>query len=164
MAMCDSFNLPLLTMVDTSGFMPGRDLEWRGIIRHGAELVYSYAEATVPRVCLVLRKAYGGAYIVMDSKAMGNDFCIVWPNAELAVMGAEGAVSVVHRREDGESKAKLVEQYRREYLNPYVAAERGYADVVIDPADTRRTVARCFSMLQSKRERFVARKHGNGPL
>jgi acetyl-CoA carboxylase carboxyltransferase component len=112
----------------------------------------------------VLRKAYGGAYIVMDSKAMGNDFCIAWPNAELAVMGAEGAVSVVHRRADGGAKAKLVEQYRRDYLNPYVAAERGYVDFVIDPAETRPTVARCFSMLRSKRERVVARKHGNSPL
>ena len=163
-AFCDSFNLGLLTMVDTSGFMPGRDLEWRGIIRHGAELVFAYAEATVPRVCLVLRKAYGGAYIVMDSKAMGNDFCIAWPGAELAVMGAEGAVRIVHRRADEETRAKLVAEYETNFLNPYVAAERGYVDMVIDPADTRRTVARCFSVLQTKRERLVGRKHGNGPL
>jgi acetyl-CoA carboxylase carboxyltransferase component len=163
-SMCDSFNVPLLTMVDTSGFMPGRDLEWRGIIRHGAELVFAYAEATVPRVCLVLRKAYGGAYIVMDSKAMGNDFCIAWPSAELAVMGAEGAVSIVHRKADEADKAQLVEDYQREFLNPYVAAERGYVDMVIDPADTRRTVARCLSVLQTKRERLVGRKHGNSPL
>jgi acetyl-CoA carboxylase carboxyltransferase component len=163
-AMCDSFNVPLLTMVDTSGFMPGRDLEWRGIIRHGAELVFAYAEATVPRVCLVLRKAYGGAYIVMDSKGMGNDFCIAWPSAELAVMGAEGAVRIVHRRADPEARAKLVAEYEQKLLNPYVAAERGYVDLVIDPADTRLTVARCFSVLQTKRERLVARKHGNSPL
>jgi acetyl-CoA carboxylase carboxyltransferase component len=163
-ALCDSFNVPLLTMVDTSGFMPGRDLEWRGIIRHGAELVYAYAEATVPRVCLVLRKAYGGAYIVMDSKAMGNDFCLAWPSAQLAVMGAEGAVSIVHRRADEDAKAKLVEEYEREFLNPYVAAERGYVDMVIDPAETRLTVARCFAALQTKRERLVGRKHGNSPL
>jgi len=162
--MCDSFNLPLLTMVDTSGFMPGRDLEWRGIIRHGAELAFAYAEATVPRVCLVLRKAYGGAYIVMDSKAMGNDFCLAWPSAELAVMGAEGAVSVIHRRADNESKAKLVEEYRQKLLNPYVAAGRGYVDAVIDPAETRRVVARCLAALQTKREDLVARKHGNSPL
>jgi acetyl-CoA carboxylase carboxyltransferase component len=163
-AMCDAFNVPLLTMVDTSGFMPGRDLEWRGIIRHGAELVFAYAEATVPRVCLVLRKAYGGAYIVMDSKAMGNDFCIAWPSAELAVMGAEGAVSIVHRRADPGARARLVEEYQEQFLNPYVAAERGYVDMVIDPAETRVTVARCFSVLHTKRERLVARKHGNGPI
>ncbi|HTV11579.1 MAG TPA: carboxyl transferase domain-containing protein [Acidimicrobiales bacterium] len=163
-AMCDSFNVPLLTIVDTSGFMPGRDLEWRGIIRHGAELVYAYAEATVPRVCLVLRKAYGGAYIVMDSKAMGNDICIAWPSAELAVMGAEGAVSIVHRRADQGARARLVEQYRRDYLNPYVAAERGFVDLVIDPAETRRAVGAAFRMLRSKRERLVHRKHGNSPL
>ncbi len=163
-AFCDSFNLPLLTLVDTPGFMPGRDLEWRGMIRHGAELVFAYAEATVPRVCLVLRKAYGGAYIVMDSKAMGNDLCLAWPSAELAVMGAEGAVSVVHRRASPEEKAVLIEQYRQQFLNPYVAAERGYVDMVIDPAETRHAVARCFSALATKRERLVVRKHGNSPL
>jgi acetyl-CoA carboxylase carboxyltransferase component len=161
---CDSFNLGLLTMVDTPGFMPGRDLEWRGMIRHGAELVFAYAEATVPRVCLVLRKAYGGAYIVMDSKAMGNDLCIAWPSAELAVMGAEGAVRIVHRRADEETRATLVEEYRDRFLNPYVAAERGFVDIVIDPAETRQTVARCFEALATKRERLVHRKHGNSPL
>jgi acetyl-CoA carboxylase carboxyltransferase component len=163
-AFCDAFNVGILTLVDTSGFMPGRDLEWRGIIRHGAELVFAYAEATVPRVCLVLRKAYGGAYIVMDSKGMGNDFCIAWPSAELAVLGAEAAVSIVHRRADDDAKARLVEEYRRDLLNPYVAAERGYVDMVIDPAGTRLTVARCFATLRSKREQLVARKHGNSPL
>ncbi|MGH9106754.1 MAG: acyl-CoA carboxylase subunit beta [Acidimicrobiales bacterium] len=163
-ALCDSFNLPLLTLVDTSGFMPGRDLEWRGIIRHGAELVFAYAEATVPRVCLVLRKAYGGAYIVMDSKAMGSDFCVAWPSAELAVMGAEGAVSILHRQAGHEARGRLAEEYRDHFLNPYVAAERGYVDLVIDPAETRRTVARCFAALRTKRERLVARKHGNTPL
>lgn len=163
-AFCDSFNIPLLTVVDTPGFMPGRDLEWRGMIRHGAELVYAYAEATVPRVCLVLRKAYGGAYIVMDSKAMGNDLCLAWPSAELAVMGAEGAVSVVHRRASAEEKSKLADDYREQFLNPYVAAERGYVDMVIDPADTRQVVARCFSALATKRERLVSKKHGNSPL
>ena len=161
---CDSFNLPLLTIVDTPGFMPGRDLEWRGMIRHGAELVFAYAEATVPRVCLVIRKAYGGAYIVMDSKAMGNDLCIAWPSAELAVMGAEGAVRIVHRREDEQARAKLAEEYREKFLNPYVAAERGYVDLVIDPAETRQVLSRCLTTLQTKRERLVPRKHGNGPL
>jgi acetyl-CoA carboxylase carboxyltransferase component len=162
--MCDAFNVPLLTVVDTSGFMPGRDLEWRGIIRHGAELVFAYAEATVPRVCLVVRKAYGGAYIVMDSKGMGNDVCIAWPSAELAVMGAEGAVNVVHRRAAPEERARLVAEYERAFLNPYVAAERGYVDMVIDPADTRRVLAGCFRALSTKRERLVTRKHGNSPL
>ena len=124
-AFCDSFNLPLLTVVDTPGFMPGRDLEWRGMIRHGAELVFAYAEAMVPRVCLVLRKAYGGAYIVMDSKGMGNDLCIAWPSAEVAVMGAEGAVRIVHRAVDDAKRAELAEEYREKWLNPYTAAERG---------------------------------------
>jgi len=163
-AFCDSFNLPLLTVVDTPGFMPGRDLEWRGMIRHGAELVYAYAEATIPRVCLVVRKAYGGAYIVMDSKAMGNDICIAWPSAELAVMGAEGAVRIVHRRADEATQAKLAAEYREKFLNPYIAAERGYVDLVIDPAETRQAVISCFEVLQTKRERLVARKHGNSPL
>jgi acetyl-CoA carboxylase carboxyltransferase component len=161
---CDSFNLPLLTIVDTPGFMPGRDLEWRGMIRHGAELVFAYAEATVPRVCLVVRKAYGGAYIVMDSKAMGNDLCIAWPSAELAVMGAEGAVRIVHRREDEETRARLAEEYREKFLNPYIAAERGYVDLVIDPAETRQVLSGCLTTLLTKRERLVTRKHGNGPL
>lgn len=163
-SMCDSFNLPLLTLVDTSGFMPGKDLEWRGIIRHGAELVFAYAEATVPRVCLVLRKAYGGAYIVMDSKAMGNDVCLAWPSAELAVMGAEGAVSVLHRRASAQERARLVEEYEQRFLNPYVAAERGYVDAVIDPADTRKELCRWLLALQSKHEPLVARRHGNSPL
>lgn len=161
---CDSFNIPLLTLVDTPGFMPGRDLEWRGMIRHGAELVYAYAEATVPRVCLILRKAYGGAYIVMDSKPMGNDLCLAWPSAEVAVMGAEGAVRVLHRREDASTQARLIEEYRDRYLNPWAAAERGFVDEVIDPADTRRVVAEAFAMLATKRERLPARRHGNGPL
>ncbi len=161
---CDSFNVPLLTVVDTPGFMPGRDLEWRGVIRHGAELVFAYAEATVPRICLVLRKAYGGAYIVMDSKAMGNDLCVAWPGAELAVMGAEQAVKIVHRREDEETQAKLAVEYEEKFLNPYIAAERGYVDMVIDPAETRQVIARCLVALQTKRERLVSRKHGNSPL
>jgi acetyl-CoA carboxylase carboxyltransferase component len=161
---CDSFNVPLFTVVDTPGFMPGRDLEWRGVIRHGAELVFAYAEATVPRVCLVVRKAYGGAYIVMDSRAMGNDLCVAWPSAELAVMGAEQAVKIVHRREDEGTQAKLALDYKEKFLNPYIAAERGYVDVVIDPAETRRTIARGLMALQTKRERLVARKHGNSPL
>jgi acetyl-CoA carboxylase carboxyltransferase component len=163
-AFCDAFNLPILTVVDTPGFMPGKDLEWRGMIRHGAQLVFAYAEATVPRVCLILRKAYGGAYIVMDSKSMGNDICLAWPSAEVAVMGAQGAIQILHRRADEATQARLVEEYREAYLNPYTAAERGYVDAVIDPADTRRVVADCLTLLRSKRERLPGRKHGNGPL
>ena len=163
-AFCDSFNVPLLTLVDTPGFMPGKDLEWRGMIRHGAQLVFAYAEATVPRVCLILRKAFGGAYIVMDSKGMANDLCLAWPSAQVAVMGAQGAVQILHRREDAATQAKLVEDYEEAYLNPYVAAARGFVDQVVDPADTRKAVASAFRMLATKRERIVARKHGNGPL
>jgi acetyl-CoA carboxylase carboxyltransferase component len=162
--LCDAFNVPLLTLVDTPGFMPGRDLEWRGMIRHGAQLVYAYASAQVPRICLILRKAYGGAYIVMDSKAMANDICLAWPSAQLAVMGAQGAVQILHRREDAETQARLVQEYEEAYLNPYVAAARGFVDEVIDPADTRSAVGRALRMLAGKRERLVARKHGNGPL
>jgi acetyl-CoA carboxylase carboxyltransferase component len=163
-AFCDAFNLPILTLVDTPGFMPGKDLEWRGMIRHGAQLVFAYAEATVPRVCLILRKAYGGAYIVMDSKSMGNDICLAWPSAEVAVMGAQGAVQILHRRVDPTVQAQLVEEYGSAYLNPYTAAERGYVDAVIDPAETRRAVARCLALLRSKREVLPGRKHGNAPL
>lgn len=163
-AFCDSFNIPLLTLVDTPGFMPGRDLEWRGMIRHGAQLVFSYAQATVPRVCLILRKAFGGAYIVMDSKGMGNDICLAWPSAQVAVMGASGAVQILHRREDADTQARLADDYEEAYLNPYVAAGRGFVDEVIDPADTRKAVASALRMLETKRERLVVRKHGNGPL
>lgn len=161
---CDCFNIPLVTLVDTPGFMPGRDLEWRGMIRHGAELVYAYAEATVPRVCLVLRKAYGGAYIVMDSKGMGNDVCIAWPTAEVAVLGAEAAVRIVHRNAGDDDRARLLEEYEEKFMNPYVAAERGYVDMVIDPAQTRKVVANCLGMLRTKREKLVRRRHGNNPL
>jgi acetyl-CoA carboxylase carboxyltransferase component len=161
---CDAFNLPLLTLVDTPGFMPGKDLEWRGMIRHGAQLVFAYAEATVPRVCLIIRKAFGGAYIVMDSKLMGNDLCLAWPSAQVAVMGAQGAVQILHRREDADTQARLVQEYEEAYLNPYVAAARGFVDGVIDPGDTRAAVADAFRMLATKRERIVPRKHGNGPL
>ncbi len=163
-AFCDSFNLPLLTLVDTPGFMPGKDLEWRGMIRHGAQLVFSYAEATVPRVCLIIRKAFGGAYIVMDSKGMGNDLCLAWPSAQVAVMGAAGAVQILHRREDAGTQARLAVDYEETYLNPYVAAERGFVDGVIDPADTRKAVAAAFELLSTKRERLASRKHANGPL
>ena len=161
---CDAFGLPLVTLVDTPGFQPGRDLEWRGMIRHGAQLVHAYAAATVPRLCVVLRKAYGGAYIVMDSKGMGNDLCLAWPSAQVAVMGAQGAVQILHRREDAETRSRLQEEYEEQYLNPYMAAERGFVDEVIDPAESRRAVAGALRLLATKRERLPTRKHGNGPL
>jgi acetyl-CoA carboxylase carboxyltransferase component len=163
-AFCDAFGLPLLTLIDTPGFYPGKDLEWRGMIRHGAQLAFAYARATVPRVAVVLRKAYGGAYIVMDCRAMGSDLYLAWPSAEIAVMGAKGAVEVLHRRETPERRAELEAEYDRRFLNPYVAADRGAVDAVIDPAETRREVAAALEMLASKREVLVARKHDNSPL
>ena len=162
--LCDSFNLPILTLVDTPGFFPGKDLEWRGMIRHGAQLVGAYARASVPRVCLVLRKAYGGAYIVMDSRRMGNDICLAWPVAELAVMGAKGAVEILHRRSTPEERLAAELEYSTTLLTPWVAAERGYVDDVILPEETRRKVAAAFELLHSKRERLSARPHDNLPL
>lgn len=163
-ALCDAFNVSVLTLVDTPGFFPGKDLEWRGMIRHGAQLVGAYARASVPRVCIVLRKAYGGAYIVMDSKEMGNDLCLAWPSAEMAVMGAQGAVQILHRREDVETQQRLQEAYEATLLTPWVAAERGLVDAVIDPADTRREVAAAFDVLATKREVLARRSHDNLPL
>ena len=167
---CDAFNIPLVTFVDVPGFMPGTDQEYGGIIRHGAKLLYAYCEATVPRVQVVTRKAYGGAYVVMDSKSIGSDLSYAWPSAELAVMGPQAAVEIVYRRELAESpdplrrRAELVEDYTERYANPYVAAERGYIDDVIGPADTRRVLIRAFDLLRSKREELPKRKHGNVPL
>ena len=150
---CDAFNLPILTLVDTPGFYPGKDLEWRGMIRHGAQLVFAYARATVPRLCVILRKSYGGAYIVMDSKSMGNDLCLAWPWAELAVMGAGQAAAILQRRATPEERAAFEADYAERLLNPYIAAERGYIDAVIDPADTRRRARRTPShLLADKRE------------
>jgi acetyl-CoA carboxylase carboxyltransferase component len=162
--LCDSFNLPILTLVDTPGFFPGKDLEWRGMIRHGAQLVAAYARATVPRVCLVLRKAYGGAYIVMDSRRMGNDICLAWPVAELAVMGAKGAVEILHRRATPEERLAAEQDYEATLLTPWVAAERGYVDDVIRPDETRAAVAAAFETLDSKRENLPQRSHDNLPL
>ena len=163
-AFCDSFNLPIITLVDTPGFYPGKDLEWRGMIRHGAQLVFAYGQATVPRICLIVRKSYGGAYIVMDSKRMGNDLCLAWPTAELAVMGAGQAAAILMRRATPDERASFESDYTDRLLNPYIAAERGYIDAVIDPADTRSEIARALDLLTSKRERLVARKHDNAPL
>jgi len=167
---CDAFNVPLITFVDVPGFMPGTDQEYGGIIRHGAKLLYAYCEATVPRIQLITRKAYGGAYVVMNSKSIGADLAFAWPSAELAVMGPQGAVEIVYRRELNESadpearRSELVEEYTERFANPYVAAERGYVDDVIDPADTRIVLIRGLEMLVSKREELPRRKHGNVPL
>jgi acetyl-CoA carboxylase carboxyltransferase component len=161
---CDAFNLPLVTLVDTPGFLPGKDLEWRGMIRHGAELAFAYAEASVARVSIVLRKAYGGAYIVMDSKGIGNDLCLAWPSAEIAVMGAPGAVQILNRHADEDERGVLEDRYRTDFLTPWVAAERGFVDQVIDPADTRLALCRALQVLASRRELLPARKHDAGPM
>jgi len=172
---CDAFNLPLVTFVDTPGFEPGRDLEWRGMIRHGAELVHAYAAATVPRLGVVLRKAYGGAYIVMDSRDLGNDWCVAWPGAEIAVMGATGAVQILHGRrlaviadenERAAEHAALVEEYDAQFSNPLVAAERGYIDDVIAATDTRRALGAALGRLATKRDAVLLRpgRHSNTPL
>jgi len=167
---CDAFNIPLLTFVDVPGFLPGVDQEYGGIIRHGAKLLYAYCEATVPRIQIITRKAYGGAYVVMDSKSVGSDLSYAWPTAELAVMGPQGAVEIVYRRELQQAadpvarRAELVAEYTEKYANPYAAAERGYVDDVIDPAETRRKIVAGLAMLKTKREELPRRKHGNVPL
>jgi len=167
---CDSFNVPLVTFVDVPGFLPGVGQEHGGIIRHGAKLLYAFCESTVPRIQVVTRKAYGGAYVVMNSKSIGADLAFAWPSAELAVMGASGAVEVLHRSQIAAAedpvtrKAELVDDYSERWLNPYVAAERGYVDDVIDPADTRRKLVAGLHLLRSKREELPPRKHGNMPL
>ena len=167
---CDAFNIPLITFVDVPGFLPGTDQEYGGIIRHGAKLLYAYCESTVPRIQVITRKAYGGAYVVMNSKSIGADLAFAWPSAELAVMGPSGAVEIVYRRELADSpdpegrKAALVEEYTERYANPYLAAERGYVDDVIDPANTRSVLIKGLAVLRSKREELPKRKHGNVPL
>jgi len=161
--LCDAFNLPLLTLVDTPGFFPGKDLEWRGMIRHGGQLAFTYARATVPRVSLILRKAYGGAYIVMDCRSMGNDLAFAWPSAEIAVMGARGAVEILHRRARPEEREAAEAAYAADLLTPYVAAERGYVDQVVDPIDTRVVVCTAFRTLRSKLDRVADRKHDAMP-
>ena len=167
---CDAFNIPLLTFVDVPGFLPGVDQEYGGIIRHGAKLLYAYCEASVPRISIIVRKAYGGAYVVMDSKSIGSDLAFAWPSAELAVMGPQGAVEIVYRRElqqaadPASRRAELVDEYTEKYANPYAAAERGFIDDVIDPSETRRKVVAGLRVLRSKREDLPQRKHGNVPL
>jgi acetyl-CoA carboxylase carboxyltransferase component len=167
---CDAFNVPLVTFVDVPGFLPGTDQEYGGIIRHGAKLLYAYCESTVPRVQIVTRKAYGGAFVVMNSKSIGADLAFAWPSAELAVMGAQGAVNVLYRKElasaaDSEAlREELVEEYTERFANPYNAAERGYVDDVIDPRDTRRVLVQSLEVLRTKKEKLPQRKHGNMPL
>jgi len=163
-AFCDAFNIPLVTFVDTSGFYPGKDLEWRGMIRYGAQLAFAYARATVPRINVTLRKSYGGAYIVMDSKNMGNDFAFAWPSAEIAVMGAKGAVEILHRNADEAERAKLEAAYEERLLNPYIAAQRGSVDSVIAPGATRTEICAALRLLASKREILPERRHDNTPL
>jgi acetyl-CoA carboxylase carboxyltransferase component len=167
---CDAFNIPLVTLVDVPGFLPGSDQEHGGIVRRGAKLLYAYCEATVPRVQVILRKAYGGAYIVMDSRSVGCDVSLAWPANEIAVMGAEGAVDVLHRRElaaaddaDGRRR-ELVDHYRETMMHPWTAAERGHVDDLIDPTETRRALIRALRMLADKRVPRPDRKHGNIPL
>lgn len=161
---CDAFNLPLVTFVDTSGFYPGKDLEWRGMIRYGAQLAFAYARATVPRINVTLRKSYGGAYIVMDSKNMGNDLAFAWPTAEIAVMGAKGAIEILHRKADETERADLEAAYEERLLNPFIAAERGTVDSVITPERTRAEVGAALRLLASKREVLPRRRHDNTPL
>jgi acetyl-CoA carboxylase carboxyltransferase component len=163
-AFCDAFNLPIITLIDTPGFYPGKDLEWRGMIRHGAQLAFNYARATVPRIAVAMRKAYGGAYIVMDSRPMGSDLYLAWPSAEVAVMGARGAVEILHRRASREVRAEAELAYEDAFLNPWRGAERGSVDAVIDPAETRLQVAVALDTLDSKRERLSGRRHDNSPL
>jgi acetyl-CoA carboxylase carboxyltransferase component len=170
---CDAFNVPLLTFVDTTGFEPGTDLEWRGIIRHGAQLVHAYASASVPRLCVVLRKAFGGAYIVMDSKALGSDWYCAWPATEIAVLGAAPAVQILYGKrlagiadEDArrDEQAALEREYRERFSSPLPAAERGYVDEVITPGDTRRVLAAVLQRIRTKHESPPSRRHSNLPL
>jgi propionyl-CoA carboxylase beta chain len=167
---CDAFNIPILTLVDVPGFLPGTEQEWNGIIRRGAKLLYAYAEASVPLVTLITRKAYGGAFIVMGSKYLGSDINFAWPTAEIAVMGAQGAVNVLYRGEIAASddpetlRKELINEYTETLSNPYAAAERGTIDSVIEPEDSRAYITKAFRTLKTKRDILPARKHGNIPL
>jgi acetyl-CoA carboxylase carboxyltransferase component len=167
---CDAFNIPLVTFVDVPGFLPGTNQEYGGIIRHGAKLLYAYCEATVPRVQIITRKGYGGAFVVMNSKSIGADLAFAWPSAEIAVMDANGAANIIFRREIESAddpvarRAELVEEYRERFANPYNAGERGYVDDVIDPRETRKVLVESLEMLRTKKEKLPQRKHGNVPL
>jgi len=167
---CDAFNLPLVTFVDSPGFLPGVDQEHRGIIRHGAKVLFAYSEANVPKVSVVTRKAYGGAYVVMSSKYLGTDINYAWPSAEIAVMGPQGATNILYRKElaqaeDPEAeRVRLEEEYRSRYLTPYAAASAGYIDDVIEPAETRMMIIRALKAIKNKAEQHPPRKHGNMPV
>jgi propionyl-CoA carboxylase beta chain len=167
---CDAFNIPILTFEDVPGFLPGTEQEFGGIIRHGAKLLYAYAEATVPKITVITRKAYGGAYCVMGSKHLRTDINLAWPTAEIAVMGPEGAVNIVYRRELGAAadqaatRQQKVDEFRERFANPFVAAERGYVDDVIEPRETRPRVIAALRMLENKVDTMPRKKHGNIPL
>ncbi|NNJ46215.1 MAG: acyl-CoA carboxylase subunit beta, partial [Acidimicrobiia bacterium] len=167
---CDAFNIPLITFVDVPGFLPGVDQEHGGIIRHGAKLLYAYAEATVPKITVITRKAYGGAYVVMNSRSLRADLVYAWPSAEIAVMGAPGAVNIIHRRElagaenPEAERTRLIAEYEETFANPYLAAESGLVDEVILPRETRPRLIRALDMLRTKRETPPPKKHGNIPL
>jgi len=163
---CDAFNIPVLTFVDVPGFMPGTSQEYGGIIKHGAKLLYAYAECTVPKVTVITRKAYGGAYDVMSSKHLRGDVNLAWPTAEIAVMGPKGAVEIIFRKDIGDEKkiAARTEEYRKKFANPFIAGKRGYIDDVIMPHSTRKRVARSLAMLRNKSVENPWRKHGNIPL
>lgn len=167
---CDAFNIPLVTLVDVPGFMPGTHQEYGGIIRHGAKLLYAYTEATVPKISVILRKAYGGAYIVMSSKGLRTDINLAWPTAEIAVMGPEGAINIISRKEISDSenpdkkKTELIDDYKEKFANPYVTASKGYLDDVIDPSETRIKIAKSLDLLSTKIQSNPRKKHGNIPL
>jgi acetyl-CoA carboxylase carboxyltransferase component len=167
---CDSFNIPLVTFTDTAGYLPGTGQEYSGVIRHGAKLLYAFSEATVPKINVIVRKAYGGAYIAMNSKHLGADIVFAWPSAEIAVMGPDGAANIIFRKEIAAAddaiaaREQKIEEYRNKFSNPYIAASRGYVDDVIDPATTRGRIINALEMLAGKRENRPAKKHGNIPL
>ena len=167
---CDCFNIPILTLVDVPGFMPGKEQEYGGIIKHGAKLLYAYAEATVPKITVLVRKAYGGAYLVMSSKHLRSDINFAWPSAEIAVMGPDGAASIVFKDQIANAsnpekeRKKVIEQFKDRFTTPFVAARRGYIDDVIDPAETRIKIIKALTMLQNKRDTLPPKKHGNIPL
>jgi propionyl-CoA carboxylase beta chain len=167
---CDAFNIPLVTFEDVPGFLPGTEQEWGGIIKHGAKLLYAYCEATVPKLTIVTRKAYGGAYDVLSSKHIRADLNLAWPSAEVAVMGPEGAINIIYRREiagasdPAATRQRLIAEYKAKFANPYIAAELGYFDDVIEPSETRGRLIRGLTLLANKRQTLPPKKHGNIPL
>jgi acetyl-CoA carboxylase carboxyltransferase component len=167
---CDAFNIPILNLVDVPGFLPGTNQEYGGIIRHGAKMLYAYSEATVPKVTLIVRKAYGGAYLAMCSKDLGADMVFAWPSAEIAVMGPDGAANIIFKKDiEGaedpvQTRAEKIQEYKDKFATPYIAAQRGYVDSVIEPKESRPRLANAFEMLASKRENRPAKKHGNLPV